>query len=88
MNLYLLTRTNNIGIEECESCVVVSSTTKKALKIHPFFSNIKSALEEKQRSSYAFYSWASPDNIVVTYIGLAAPALEEGGVICASYNAG
>ena len=82
MNLYLLTRADYFGYEEYDSCVVVSSTTEKACKIHPGLS------KEKQGSSYYLDSWTSPDNIVVTYLGLAAPALKEGLVICASFNAG
>lgn len=73
--LWLLKRTDNVGYDEYDACIVVALTKAEALAICP---------------SYDFMSWAGPKDIEATRIGTVHPSkgYSCGDVVFASFNAG
>lgn len=101
MNLYLLKQAVNAGYDTFDSCVVVAADEESARLLHPKGwwnqggrSDRQWSQEHAQWGSLVngrFWSddtWAPPDEVTVTLIGVADPSLEPGTVVCASFNAG
>lgn len=79
MKIWLIEQDENNNYDTYDSVVVVSASEDGARNMNPDGSNWGRALS----------SWASsPDKVKVTCIGDAAEGLEEGQVICSSFNAG
>jgi len=77
MNLYLLTQDEYDSYDTYDSVVVAAASVEDARRITP-----------DGRAFGTYDSWASsPDNVRVTWIGLALPS-QQAGVILASFNAG
>jgi hypothetical protein len=75
--LYLIERTDNWSYDDYDSVVVCAESEDEARLINPDG-------EWGQR----FRSWcATPDQVKVTYIGVAGPLVSK-GVVLASFNAG
>ncbi len=73
MNLYQISRTDEVGYDEYDSAVVVANSISEARLVNP--------------SSFSF-GWAVPQRVKVRLVGQAAKRLKAGTVICASFNAG
>lgn len=79
MKLYLLTQDENNGYDTYDSMVVAAMDVDTAKTILP---------HENDSWGQSWSTWASsPNNVTVTYIGEAAPNIEQ-GVVLASFNAG
>ena len=72
MNLYLIARIGETDYDEYDSAVVAAKTVREAQHTHP--------------CEYRF-GWVHPDQVKVTYLGVAKTRLKV-GVVCASFNAG
>ena len=82
MNIYLLSRTESVGYDEFDSCVVCAGSIDLAKDIHPDGRR----LSKMEGNLYG--SWANaPKLITAKKIGIAGDDQEE-GVILASFNAG
>lgn len=102
--LYLLTRDDDIGYDEYDSCVVCASSPEEAIKIHPSFK-----VGDPDTSIYIYsggewymtfddgtvdsesYNGGWTSDIVslkVENVGTAQGAYMLGRVICSSFNAG
>ena len=80
LGLYLIKQESNTGYDAYDSAVVVASNAEKACLIHP---------EGKDRPFKEWFGdWCDPKDVTATFIGVAAFSLEEGQVVCASFNAG
>ncbi len=73
MNLYLISRTDEVGYDEYDSAVVIAESMAEARKIHPGFGDSS--------------TWVAPKTLRVKLIGLSRTS-KAGTVICASFNAG
>jgi hypothetical protein len=67
VNIYKLTRLDEVGWDEYEAAVVVAKSPQDARKIHP-----GGRLDSSSRD------WAPPDRIEVHYLGKASNRLERG----------
>lgn len=82
LGVYLISQTEVNGYDTFDSAVVIAESRNEARQIHP-------------TSTYGYDNpwesdmWApSPTLVQVKLIGVASPELEEGEIICASFNAG
>lgn len=84
MNLYLIYQDSRDGYDTYDSAVVCAANEDEARQIHP--SGHEWSWEYEKRDIGA--SWAAtPDDVKVKLIGLAADGVEPGRVL-ASFNAG
>lgn len=81
MNLYLLVNRFNNGYDTYDSCVVASKNAWLASRITPYPST---SYDEERIDSV----WVSSQDVLVKLIGTAEEGIEEGTVMCASFNAG
>jgi hypothetical protein len=80
MNLYLISQIEVDGYDTYDSAVVVASSTAAAQNIHP---------DGRSNGLGEAYTWTKdPQKVSAKLIGAAADGLQEGAVICASFNAG
>ena len=79
MNLYLISQTENEGYETYDSAVVCAETEAEAQRIHPQYG---------EKWDGKANGWCDAKQVKGRLIGIAAPWLESGKVICASFNAG
>ena len=90
--LWKLSQDVNNGYETYDSAVVVSCGHSAASLIHPAGDKIEwngvDWLWADDKTEFGMDDWAKPRQITVQQIGEAGPGLEEGDVICASFNAG
>ena len=80
LKLWKIEQTANCDWDIYDSAVVVAKTEDDARDIYPDGGKM-----DRQSKTNA---WARFENVYATYLGEAAPGLEEGSVIVASYNAG
>lgn len=80
--LYLLTQTVNQEYDTYDSCVVVAKDEISAKSIQP------SGRPIAEYEQVGFYNWAPPSEVNSQFIGIAHSDLNDGDVICASFNAG
>lgn len=81
MNLYLISQDVNNGFDTYDSAVVCADSEQEAQAVSPAGSN-KYRLGKPTLSE-----WATPENVTVKLIGVAAEGIEK-GIICSSFNAG
>ena len=100
MYIYLLERTDRVGYDEYDSCVVVADSEEQARFINPCEYYVWS--DEQQQYGFVYSDgkveytkytnngggWTNPSTLKVTYIGEADSQLNAGDVICSSFNAG
>ena len=101
-NLYLIEPKRSTGIPSFlqylgyagtyDSAVVCAESEAKAKCIHPdgvcVFINGKYIVKESGYFYNDFNAWVHPNDVQVTFIGVAAKDMRPGAVICASYNEG
>lgn len=73
LKLWLITQDVNDDYDTYDSAVVVAESAEDARMIVP---------------GNRLMAWTYSDNVEVIELGTAIPGLEEGEVICASFNAG
>lgn len=78
MKLWRIWQTVNDGYDTYDSAVVAAETENDARKINPC----------AWPPSGPDECWAMPEHVSAQYIGEAAPGIEAGRVIVASFNAG
>lgn len=79
MNLYLLTQSERNGYGTFDSCIVAAPNEDAARNIHP---------RGEWIDDDPYTGWASkPENVIVKFVGVAAPEVKE-GVVLSSFNAG
>lgn len=94
MKLYLLIQNYNKGYDTYDSCVVVAENEEDAKRISPdeyreFIDGDWAFVYQDGRWERDGYgSWAPIEYVQAIHIGIAAPELEPGTVVCASFNAG
>lgn len=82
--LYLLTQNDNKGYDTYDSMIVCARKLEDAIRYHP--SKYQNML--RKGDEWSDYCWANrPENVVVTFIGLARSNVKL-GVVLASFNAG
>jgi hypothetical protein len=97
LKLWLISQSANDGYDTYDSAVVVAADAEEARRVHP--SPYRKWIDDVLHFAYSDGSttkettisncWAeSLDQIEVEAIGIAAPGLSDGTVICASFNAG
>lgn len=75
MNLYLISQDENGWYDTYDSAVVAAETVEAAQRMEP------------AKGSFCNGSWTTPENVTVSFIGVAADGTCS-GVILASFNAG
>lgn len=94
MFLYLISQSTNNEYDTYDSAVVVAKNEYNAKRIHPSGNKEYDHTVGKWVSKNAIIpffddSWCDNlDDILVTYIGVASSGMNDGEVVCASYNAG
>lgn len=84
MNLYLISQDENNDYDTFDSAVVAAKSTKEAQNMYPRTG--KPMTEDEWKNPYL--GWVkSPEQVKVTYLGVAGKKVKR-GVICASFNAG
>jgi len=84
LGLWILTQSHVRGYDSYDSAVVVSATEESAKDIHP-----RGGRLEDPRRFFGSGDW--PDDtkyITADYLGPVDSNLEDGDVVCASFNAG
>lgn len=89
--LFLISQSVNDDYDTYDSAVVVAKSERDALKIHP--SKFTRYTDSGEWSIEASWEWvpfkdAISGAVSVKCIGVADNSLNEGDVICASFNAG
>jgi hypothetical protein len=84
LKLWLISQDDNNDYDTYDSAVVVAKSADAARAIHPSAYKDEPVTEEPEKYS----SWAVYSKVNAVEIGVAAPALIEGSVVCASFNAG
>lgn len=92
MNIYRISQTANRGYDTYDSAVVIAEDHEQARLINPayneFNADIYSLFMDEEGWAERWSGWAhSPEDVLVEYIGTAAPGSKV-GVVCASFNAG
>jgi len=82
MKLFLISQTVNNDYDTYDSAVVCAENEDDAKSIRPDGHDAKEYFD-KWGNAY----WCRPEDVVVKYIGEAAPESTR-GVVCASFNAG
>ena len=82
MKLWLLTNEVVTGYDTYDSAVVAAPDEEAARMTHP-----SEYTESWDGKINVWPSWCAADDVIVKYIGEAAPETEA-GVVCASFNAG
>ena len=83
------TRTRRRRWDYYDSAVVVAESVEGAQKIHPGRDITWPACVTNMDDHLATPEWVdNPNDVTVVYLGEADPALTEGTVLCASFNAG
>jgi len=77
--LYLISQTVNNNYDTYDSAVVCAASIEDAAKMHPKVINWNGSKTK---------SWCESDEVIVECIGVAEAEIQEGSVICSSYNAG
>ena len=80
MNLYLISANEPSSYNTYDSAIVAAESEAIAKTIHPDGTIIS---EDK----YDKYTWTSPSNVEVSYLGIAKESIRQ-QVILASFNAG
>lgn len=98
MNLYHIVRLDEFHYDEYSDAVVVAENEEEAINIHSDGNDSKwngkwwATEQDLQYVNEPWWSgcrnWPSPNDVIATYIGIAAENLESGTVICASFHAG
>ena len=84
LNLYLVSQDEHTDYDTYDSFVIACENAEVARYTNPGSGD---AMTEKDWK-YAYRSWcSSPDNVKVTYLGIAHPSVKR-GIICSSFNAG
>ena len=78
MKLFHISQDVNNGYDTYSDAVVAAETEDEARKIHPSGEDVDKDYD---------FTWTTPDNVQVSYLGEAAPNISK-GVICASFHAG
>ncbi len=87
MKLWLISRYDEGGYDTFDSAVVVAAGEEEARQTSP--SGMKWRDGQWRRpdgSATSSYGWTTPEGVSVEYLG--ETALEDGRVVCASFNAG
>ena len=82
---------NNVGWDCYDSAIVVASDADAARRIHPgggqrWFEDRGWVYDLGHAGSGS--GWTTPNMVTAKPVGVAAEGLDEGAVICASFNAG
>lgn len=89
MNLYLLTQTVNDAYDTYDSCVVAAESAEDAAKMLPTDGGHYTRKPSgEEAGTWVRVYWATPEQVTVRLIGVAAEGIKAGDVICASFNAG
>lgn len=93
LKLWLIEQNERTGYDVYDSAVVVAADEASARLIHPsqYAKNYDPTMSPKSYHSWTrpYGSWAThPDKVMTTFLGVADPALEDGAIVCASFNAG
>ena len=98
--LWKLSQDENNDYDTYDSAVVVSTDPVRASMVHPArFSDTREAMFEFDQVSSVWRcttyggsgdngSWCRPNDVKVVCVGEAASFLNDGDVVCSSYNAG
>jgi len=94
-NLYLIISPEEyLDYDTYDIAVVCANSEAEAKCVHPdgdfIFNNGRFVSKETgyvSRSS-EFSGWVHPNDLKVTFIGVAAKGMQPGTVVCASFNAG
>ena len=80
MNIYLIRQEKVTGYETYDSAVVIAESEEAAASMHP---------EGKILPRVCNHTWVnSPEEVEVTFLGVAAETHNGQEVVCASFNAG
>lgn len=85
MNLYLVSQDDNQGYDSYDSFVVAAETESKARLTFPRY---RAKSEGHWDGVDGGYDWTSADKVKVKYIGIADESLNDGEIVCSSFNAG
>jgi hypothetical protein len=88
MFVYLIEQTVNEDYDTFSSAVVVAHSKDEASKMHPNASYTWSGSRWQDGSWIDDGSWAKPEDVFVTLIGVADPSFDKPKVILASFRAG
>jgi len=81
MKIFLLTRKDQAGYDEYDSCVVVAESKEDAVQITPEGSSFD------PEEYLPCYSWVVPSDVICKDVGEAGKD-QKRGLLCASFNAG
>lgn len=90
LGLYRVTRNSNPGWDQFSAFVCTALSPDDARHTHPYgpemtWSSSKGWVDE---TDYPDYTWVSPTEVKVEYIGKPSDDITEPTIICSSYHAG
>lgn len=90
MKLFLLSQNVNDDWDTYDSCVVCAQDENAARLIHPNDYNWINGewCYDGHPIEGPYSTWTHPQHVQVQYIGEAAFHVDEGAVLCSSFNAG
>ncbi len=88
MFVYLIEQNVNEGYDTFSSAVVVAHSKDEASKMHPDASYTWNGLGWQSGTWFSDGSWANPEDVSVTLIGIADSSFNKPKVILASFRAG
>jgi hypothetical protein len=88
MNLWLLSRTDDVSWDEYEAVVVAAESPQRAMEIHPDGNATFNGTDWRTARGFTDgQTWADPNSLKVDFLGTAKPGTRA-GVILASFRAG
>jgi hypothetical protein len=88
MFVYLIEQNVNEGYDTFSSAVVVARSKEEASKMHPDASYTWNGSGWQSGVWFSDGSWANPEDVSVTLIGVADSSFDKPKVILASFKAG
>ena len=82
MNIYKIKQNANKDYDTYDSAVVIAESAQEAQQMQPEQDEPGFSPDSRE------FKWAVPEDVIVTYIGIADPAFTKPCVIVSSFNAG
>ena len=82
LNIYKIKQNANKDYDTYDSAVVIANSAQEAQQMQPEQDEQGFSPDSRE------FNWAAPEDVIVTYIGIAEPAFTKPCVIVSSYNAG
>jgi len=82
MNIYKIEQDTNVKYDTYDSAVVIAESAQEAQQMQPEQDEQGFSPDSRE------FKWAAPEDVIVTYIGIADPSFAGPCVVVSSFNAG